>query len=170
MKKSLTNRSKEINNGFNYGIVGVIIIFFSITGLLSWRPSLCMYKTVSGKPVKVDTVYIDPGGKGDTSFEQVALYLDGDWTVFYFSKYDEFKIDSTILKHKNITIWYKTYRFDSDARDLYQIEADGKMIYPFNYSESYRKIGWLILGIFLIWFGKKDSFRTRVLTKLRLLS
>jgi hypothetical protein len=127
-----------------------------------------MYKVESGAPFKVDSVFVDPGGRGHT-YKVAAFYLGKNHTQFYFNNFNNFKIDSTILKYKQIRIWFKKFRFDKSARDVYQIEADGKLIYPYDYARSYRKIGWLLLGMFFYRLGKNDSFRLKVLRWIGLL-
>lgn len=169
MKKSLTKLQRELNNGFNYKFVGALIVMFTAVQFWDWRPYVGMYDTVVGKPTMIDSVVVS-GGTRNTSIDKVVLKLQGnDYPRYFSSDTDGFKVDTSLLKYNEVKLWYKYFRFDSDDRDFYQLEADGKMIYPYDYSIFWGKVKWMLYGVLLIWFGNSTRFRERLFKMLRIL-
>lgn len=170
MKKSLTKFQRELNNGFNYKSVGFMMILIIAIQLLDYRPYVGMYKTVVGKPTGIGIESISSGARNAHGSDYVVLYLNDSNQDKYFNlDMDGFKLDSSLLKYNEVKIWYKTFRWDSDDRDFHQIEADGKMIYPYDYSIFWGKVKWMLYGVLLIWFGNSTRFRERLFKMLRIL-
>ncbi len=163
MRKWLTDK---LSPNFFRG-VGMIVIFVSIIGLLSWRPCLSLYSKHEGIITNVDTILVGGGSKINYAFEQIALKIKG-CSGYYFVPFYRYDIKRTLV-NRHVVVWSKKYNFQNDVYDVYQIEADGKLIYPYDYARSYRKIGWLLLGLFFYKLGRNDSFRMKVLRGIGLL-
>jgi hypothetical protein len=163
MRKWLTDK---LSPNFFRG-VGMIVIFTSIIGLLSWRPCLFLYSKDEGVITNVDAILVGGGSKSNYASEKKALKIEG-CSGYFFVPFDRYEINRTLV-NKHAVVWSKKYNFQSKLYDIYQIEADGKLIYPYDYARSYRKIGWLLLGLFFYRLGSNDRFRMKVLRGIGLL-